>query len=374
MRRRLPTAALAAVLTVTLALPAAAAPLSFPTRVVEGFPAPPPPAITAAAWILFDDSTGTVLGSQLPDEERPMASTTKIMTALVAIENAEPKSIVTISQNAADTGEREIDLVAGEQLPLDALLKAAMIHSANDAATAIAEHVGGSVSGFIDMMNEKAAELGLTETHFVNPHGLDHPDHYSSARDLLSMARVAMEHPLFADIVRSRLLVFPDAPDGTRRAGVATNLMLHDYEGMGGVKTGFTFRAGLTMVATAERSGRRLYAVVLGSDGSRAHFSDVRALFDWGFESLGIHATLSTGQAYTSMKTRVEPSPLLATRNTETFLHLAAQGLMTSPPAPLTSLPPPEPPPLVVVERYPQPSEPPAAALAYWWELLRGGP
>lgn len=374
MRRRVLAAAAAALLGITLAVPAMAAPLSFPTRVVEGFPAPPRPAVTAATWILFDDSTGTVLGSQLPDEERAIASTTKIMTALVALESGDPKAMVTISQNAADTGEREIDLVAGEELPLDALIKAALIHSANDAATAIAEHVGGSVTGFVEMMNQRAAELGLTETHFVNPHGLDDPDHYSSARDLLEMARAAMEYPLFADIVRSRILVFPDAPDGTPRAGVATNLMLHDYEGMGGVKTGFTFQAKLTMVATAEREGRRLYAVVLGSDGSRAHFSDVRALFDWGFEGLGIHSTLSTGRGYTSMKTRVEPTPLLATRNTEAFMHLAGQGLMTSPPGSLTDLPPPQPPPVVVVERHPEPAEPPVAALTYWWELLRGGP
>ena len=197
-----------AVISLALMLPASAAPLTYPTLVVDGFSQPGPPEVTAATWILYDESTDSVLASFLPSQERAIASTTKIMTALVAIENGDLDSIVTISQKAADTGEREIGLVAGEPLPLIALLKAAMIHSANDAAIAIAEHVGGSVDGFVVLMNERAQSLGLTATNFTNPHGLDDLDHYSSASDLLELAKIAMTHPEFSEIVRSQLLVF----------------------------------------------------------------------------------------------------------------------------------------------------------------------
>lgn len=374
MTRFTRVAALVVVMTMVLALPAAGAPLFFPTRVQDGFASPGPPEVSAAAWILFEESSQMVLASQLSTQERAMASTTKIMTGLLAMERSNLTDVVTISQRAADTGEREIGLVAGEQLTMGDLLKAAMIHSANDAATAIAEHVGGSVEGFVDMMNERASELGLTETHFTNPHGLDAPDHYSSARDLLDLTRVAMAFPEFSDIVRSRIVVFPDAPDGSKRIGTTTNLLLGDYDGAGGIKTGFTSAALLTFVATAERDGRRLYAVVLGSEGRRAHFNDVRALFDYGFSQLGIYGTISTGNPYVSVKQRVEPGPLVATSNIEALVHLAGQGLMTDPPAPTAVVPEPAPPAVVVVSRHSVPPTGPLwAAFTFWWDQTVGG-
>jgi len=372
MKRSVPAAILAAILAVALATPAVAAPLTLPTRVVDGFTHSAPPTVTAAAWLVYDESTDSILASRLATQERSIASVTKIMTVLVALENSDPAETVTVSKRAADTGEREIDLFAGEEISLEALIKAALIHSANDAATAIAEHVGGSVEGFVDMMNSKAAEMGLTETSFANPHGLDAPGHYSSAADLLTMTLAAMQNPVFREIVKSRALVFPDAPDGSSRIGQATNLMLHDYEGMSGVKTGFTSQALLTMVASAERGGRRLYAVVLGSDGRRAHFADVKLLFDWAFESLGIYGVLGTGDDYVSVKTRVEPRPLVAAANTETLIHLAGQGLLTDPPQTLVNQPPPAPPPIVTVERRPETGETELASLGYWWRLLTG--
>lgn len=372
MRHPILAAVVAALLTVALGFPAAAAPLTFPTRTVDGFTHSAPPEVTAQAWLVYDQSTGTILASQRATEERPIASVTKIMTALVALENSDPDELVTITTRAADTGEREIDLFAGERVPMSSLIKAALIHSANDAATAIAEHVGGSVEEFVAMMNEKAVELGLTETRFANPHGLDAPGHYSSAADMLEMTLVAMQNPVFRDAVRSRALVFPDAPDGSARIGQATNLMLHDYEGMSGVKTGFTSQALLTMVASAERQGRQLYAVVLGSDGRRAHFSDVKLLFDWAFESLGVYGVLGTGGRYVSVKTRVEPRPLVAVSNTETLMHLAAQGLLTDPPQSLVNQPPPAPPPVVIVQRRPEGGENEVGALGHWWRWLSG--
>jgi len=363
-----------AVISLALMLPASATPLTYPTPVVDGFSHPGPPEVTAATWILYDEATDSVLASFLPTQERAIASTTKIMTALVVIENGDLDSIVTISQKAADTGEREIGLVAGERLPLIALLKAAMIHSANDAAIAIAEHVGGSVDGFVVLMNERAQSLGLTATKFTNPHGLDDLDHYSSASDLLELARIAMTHPEFSEIVRSQLLVFPDAPDGTVRRGTTTNLLLGAYEGNSGIKTGFTNQAGLTFVSTAVRNGRRLYSVVLGSDGERAHFRETEALFDYGFDQLGIYGNLSMGTPYRSTMVRIEPTPLVAIANIEAYLHIAGQGLAASPPSSLE--PAPEvvvPPPVVVIRSTDRGANPIRTALTHWWQLIMRG-
>jgi D-alanyl-D-alanine carboxypeptidase len=365
--------ALVVTFSLLVATPALAAPLSFPSRPVDGFPRSGPPAVTAATWILYDETNDSVLASVLADQERPVASITKIMTALLAIERRDLDELVIVSSKAANTGEREIELFAGEELPLRALVKAAMIHSANDAATAIAEHVGGSVERFVVMMNARAQELGMTETSFSNPHGLDAPDHYSSARDMLDLAVEAMKHEEFRNIVRSRLLVFPDAPDGSERRGTTTNLMLGEYDGASGIKTGFTSSALLTFVSTAIRDGRRLYAVVLGSEGRRAHFADAELLFDYGFGQLGIYGTLSTENPYVSLKHRVSPGPIYAETNLETFVHLAGQGLMTSPPSPTTPLPDVEPLPVSVVERHPEESpDGVLSAFAYLWGLVVG--
>jgi D-alanyl-D-alanine carboxypeptidase len=248
-----------------------------------------------------------------------------------------------------------------------------MIHSANDAATAIAEHVGGSVESFVIMMNARAEVLGMTQTSFANPHGLDASDHYSSARDMLNVALEAMTHEEFRDIVRSRLLVFPNAPDGSKRRGTTTNLMLGEYDGASGIKTGFTSAALLTFVSTAVRDGRRLYAVVLGSEGRRSHFVDAEALFDYGFGPLGIYGTLSTQNPYVALKHRVSPGPIQAETNLETFVHLSGQGLMTNPPTPTLPLPDVEPLPITVVERHPEDApEEVVTALTYWWGLVIG--
>ncbi len=364
MRSRIALAALMAAVTVlSLARAALAA-----TKVHPG-----PPEVTAATWILYDETSEVVLAASLPDERRAVASTTKIMTALLAIERGSPDDTVVVSQRAADTGEREIGLVAGEEVPLDALLKAALIHSGNDAATAIAEHIGGSVEGFVAMMNQRAEQLGLLNTSFANPHGLDAPNHYSTARDMLELAREAMRHEEFRDIVRSRIVVFPEAPDGTQRVGTATNLLLGEYDGASGIKTGFTFNAMLTFVASAERQDRRLYAVVLGSDGTRAHLSDARLLFDYGFGDLGIYGTVVTGSPYVSRWDGPPPGPLTAAARVESMVHLAATGLMSRPPRSLESAPEPVPPPVQVAIRRPEPeSGTIAGALRFWIERAFG--
>lgn len=375
MRRRAVLAAFIAALSVfSLAPTSLARPLNYPAPVIAGLPERGPPEVTAASWILYDASTEAVLGAKNPDEQRAVASITKIMTALVALERGDMDDLVTISQRAADTGEREIGLVAGEQITLGALLKAALIHSGNDAATAIAEHVGGSVEGFVALMNQKAQELGLRNTNFVNPHGLDAPGHHSSARDMLVIARAAMEYPEFRDIVRSRIVVFPQAPDGTNRVGTATNLLLGTYEGADGIKTGFTFQALLTFVASAERDGRRLYAVVLGSEGERAHLNDARSLFDYGFDDLGMYGILATGNEYVARYRSPGPGPLTTAASIESLLHLGASGLLTTPPASRADAPEPVPPPVEEVVREADPGPGTLmGALEFWLDLIREG-
>lgn len=246
-------------------------------------PVDDPPELTARTWILYDAESGVVLASKDADMERAMASVTKIMTALVVIENADLDESVRVSARAAGVGEAEIGLYAGERWTVRELLAAVMVRSANDAATALAEHVGGSVRGFAGMMNAKAAELGLEHTHFVNPHGLDDPDHYTSAADLVVMAVAALEHPYLAQLARTKLVTFRPTPEGVNRKAQSTNKLLGVYPGVIGLKTGFTARAALVLVGAIEVDGRKLISVVMGSN---AHFDDTRELVDFGVRSM----------------------------------------------------------------------------------------
>ena len=243
-----------------------------------------PPNVSAKSWIVFDATDGIVLGSRDADVVRPMASTTKIMSALVALEQSTPEQVVTVSQNAADAGEAEIGLVAGEQLLMEDLIATMVVRSANDSAVAVAEAIGGSTESFVALMNSRARELGLTRTSFVNPHGLDADGHASTARDLLRLGLTAMANPEFRRMAALREFDLGPTPDGTPRLARSTNDLLETYPGAIGVKTGFTFQAGLVLVAAAEREGRTVYAVVMGSEGAGAHFADASALLDYGFE------------------------------------------------------------------------------------------
>ncbi len=248
--------------------------------------APPsaPPEVTAEAWLLYDEDTDTMLASQNAAEPRAMASVTKIMSALVAVRAADPSEIVIISESAATTGEAEIGIAAGEVWTLRDLLAAMLVRSGNDAAVAVAEHVGGSVPGFAEMMNEMADLIGLQDTSFVNPHGLDAEGHYMTAEDLLTLGRRALEEPLIARLVRTRVVRFRDDPEGKARRAVNTNSLLGAYPGVAGVKTGFTADAGRVLIAVAQRGDRRLWTVVMGSAN---HFDDTRRLLEYGFSTFG---------------------------------------------------------------------------------------
>jgi D-alanyl-D-alanine carboxypeptidase len=373
MKKTLGSALLAMTLIFVLALPALARPFVFPLHNEDGFPQSPPPIVTASSWIVYDELTDSELASWDADTRRAPASITKIMTVLLAVEKGDLNDEVIVSQEAADQGGQEIGLVAGETVTLGALVRAAMVRSGNDAAAAIAEHIGGSIEGFVQMMNDRAAELGMENTHFANPNGLDTDGHYSSARDMLIVARQAMAMPEFEEIARARVMVFPDTPDGTPRSATNTNRILNSYQGSIGVKTGETPRAGLTYVGAAEREGRRIFAVVFNSVGTRAHFADAIELFDWAFEDLGINGTISAGIPFQAAAARVQPSPLLVEAGIETYLHTASQGVTGEPPTPPGGQPIPEPQPVIDITRRPDPAPNSImSTLAYWVGLITG--
>lgn len=273
---------LAAAALVCALIPGAAGDVPVP---IDAIDPDPPPEITAPAYILYDATAGVELLARSASERRAMASVTKLMTALVVRDHADLLDRVVITESAAATGEAEVGLVAGETWTVYELLAAILVRSGNDAATALAEHVGGSVEGFSVMMNAKAAELGMAETSYANPHGLDDEGHFTTARDLLTLTLAAMEDPVINRLARTGVIKFRDSPEGDARIARNTNALLGRYEGMVGGKTGFTNDAGKVLASSADRDGRVYVAVVMGSED---HFADSRLLYEYAFASQGV--------------------------------------------------------------------------------------
>ncbi|AOQ23739.1 D-alanyl-D-alanine carboxypeptidase DacF [Moorella thermoacetica] len=236
--------------------------------------------ITAPAAVLMEASTGQVLYERGAREKRPPASTTKIMTAILALELGRLDTPIKVSENAATTPGASIYLQKGEVLTLGDLVKGALLESGNDATVAIAEGLAGSEAGFAFLMNRKAWLLGARTTHFNNPNGLPDPGHYTSAYDLALIARYALGNPVFRRLVATVEDQIP-GPDGVRHL-YNTNRLLESYPGADGVKTGTTAAAGQCLVASATRGGRQLIAVVLGSAD---RYGDTRTLLDYGFKN-----------------------------------------------------------------------------------------
>jgi D-alanyl-D-alanine carboxypeptidase (penicillin-binding protein 5/6) len=242
---------------------------------------PPPPIVEAGSAVLMEAASGQVLFSKNPHEQKPQASTTKITTAIVALEKGKLTDIVKISKQAAETLEAAIWLAEGEELTLEQLMYALLLFSANDAASAIAEHIEGSEEQFVAMMNAKAQEIGAKDSHYVNPHGLDRPEHYSSAYDLAILARYGLTKvPGFAQLVRTREKSIPWDGHHYLRVLRNRNKLLKSYPGADGVKTGFTNKAGRCLVASATRGNMQLIAVVMDSPNM---FRETAAMLDWGF-------------------------------------------------------------------------------------------
>lgn len=265
-------------------------------------PLPGPPAVAAPAAAVLDAATGRVLYAKAATERRPIASTTKIMTALVALEAADLDDPVTVPAEATRVQGSRIFLEAGETYRLEDLLVALMVSSANDAAVAVAVHVAGSVEAFVRQMNATAAGLGLDDTAFQNPHGLDADGHYSTALDLARLGAHAMQRPAFRRLVGLVEATIPYPALGGTRTLRTHNYLLTGYPGATGIKTGWTQRSGYSIVGSAMRDGREVVAVILGAS-ARTQWRDISRLLDFGLA------------AAPALDTRIPPAEAAAARH-----------------------------------------------------------
>ncbi len=239
------------------------------------------PGVSAASAVLMEQSSRRVLMDVNARVRMPMASTTKIMTALAALENCDELSrVIHIPEKAVGIEGSSVYLKAGEPLTMEQLLYALLLESANDAAAAIAIAIAGDIPAFADLMNETAARIGLKDTHFTNPHGLDDEDHYTTAYDLALLACYAMENPVFARIAGTYKVTIPlNGEEGTRVL-INHNKLLKSYSGASGVKTGYTKRCGRCLVSAASRDGVSMIAVTLNAPDD---WRDHTAMLDYGF-------------------------------------------------------------------------------------------
>ena len=279
LKKRLLALALCCVLAAALCMPAFAEPLAAGRFALPDFDVP------CRAAVLIDLSSGTVLYEKEPDTPMPIASITKVMTLLLTFEAIEAGKVslqdtVPVSDHAYNMGGSQIWLEPGETFTLDEMVKAICVSSANDAAVAVAEFIGGSEPAFAELMNQKAAELGMTNTAFKNACGLDEAGHLSTARDVAIMSReMLLNHPRITDYTT----IWMDTLRGGQTQLLNTNKLLKRYQGVTGLKSGTTSGAGVCISASASRDGLDLLAVVLGAASSNERFDAATALLDYGF-------------------------------------------------------------------------------------------
>lgn len=254
--------------------------LAFAAVPVPGAAAPPEISTHASGAALIDVQSGRLLYSYQGDKPMRIASLTKVMTAIVAIEAGRLSDVVKVGPNAFGKEGSTIYLKLGEEMSLHELLYGLMLRSGNDAATAIAEHVGGSQDGFVHLMNRKAAELGMTGTSFQNPHGLDADGHLSTANDMAKLTAYALKNPTFREIVKTKQKQAPNPNEGRNYTWHNKNKMLSLFEGADGVKTGYTMAAGRCLISSATRNGQQLAAVTLND---RDDWADHARLLEYGF-------------------------------------------------------------------------------------------
>lgn len=247
-----------------------------------------PSSLHAKASCLMDADTEQVLWGQEADKKMPMASTTKIMTCIIALENGKLEDTVTATSYAASMPDVQLNMKAGETFCLKDLLYSLMLESHNDTAVAIAEHVGGSVEGFAAMMNAKAAELGCTQTNFVTPNGLDSKEHYTTAKELCIIAAYAIRNKQFLNIIATPSYQFSNRK-GTRKYHVRNHdAFLTSYPGAIGIKTGFTGNAGYCFCGAAKKGGQTLITSVLACGwppNKTWKWKDTKALMNYGFDN-----------------------------------------------------------------------------------------
>lgn len=250
-------------------------------------------APSAKSAILVDNLSGKVLYEKNADEKLAPASMTKLASMLIVMEaidngNLKLEDKVTISEETANMGGSQVFLQAGEVYTVHDLLKSVAIASGNDAVVALSEKVGGSVSGFVDMINKRLKELGATNTNFVNPHGLDAEGHYSTARDMSIIARELLRHEKILEYT-SIYEEYLEKNDGSRIWLVNTNRLVRFYDGVDGLKTGFTKTAGYCLTATAKKNNFRLISVVMGEDTTENRSSDTVKMLNYGFNTFKIN-------------------------------------------------------------------------------------
>lgn len=252
--------------------------------------------LNAKSAILMEESTGNILYESNPDERLPIASVTKVMTMLLIMEAVDSGKIslddmVTVSENAMSYGGSTMFLETGEQLTVNDMLKGIAVASANDGCVAMAEHLAGSESAFVDMMNERAKELGMENTHFMNTNGLDEDDHYSSARDVAIMSRELMKH----ETIFNYTSIWMDTLRGGKFQLANTNKLIRFYDGANGLKTGSTSKALCCLSAAAKRNDMQLIAVVLGAPTSAERFASAKSLLDYGFANYAVNTQITAG-------------------------------------------------------------------------------
>lgn len=253
--------------------------------------------VSAQSAILIDAESGSVIFEKDAEKRLPMASTTKIMTALIALESGNLDRTVVVDENSVGIEGSSLYLKSGETLTMEELLYGLLLASANDAATAIACEIAGNCESFAVLMNERAQQLGLSNTHFTNPHGLDDSEHYTSAHDLATLTTEAMQNESFREIVSTVQKNISQGDNGVRCL-VNHNRLLKSYDGAVGVKTGYTRSSGRCLVSAANREGVKLIAVTLNAPND---WEDHRKLLDYGFEHLCRITVASPGDIYTDL-------------------------------------------------------------------------
>lgn len=239
--------------------------------------------LNSRAAVIYDRSSKTILYGKNENERRPMASTTKIMTAIIVLEKGNLSDTVEVSKKAAGTGGSRLGLKAQDKISVKDLMYGLLLVSGNDAAVALAEYVGGSVAEFANLMNQKAEELGLKDTHFVTPHGLDQEQHYTTALELAKLADYAMQNQTFASIVNTK---YYTVTMGGRTKNLSnTNELLGNLEGVNGVKTGFTNGANRCLVTSVNRSNMNIITVVLGADTKKMRTQDSVKLIQYAYQN-----------------------------------------------------------------------------------------
>lgn len=263
---------------------------------------PVAPSVTAESAIVMDVSTGLVLYEKNSKEAKYPASITKIMTTLLAIENSSLNDTVTFSRDAVfgvDLDSSRIGIDVGEQLSMEDCLYGIMLASANEVSYAVAEHVSGTMESFVDLMNQRAKDLGCVNTHFMNPHGLQDPNHYTCAYDMALIAQEAIKNTTFAQITGARTYVIPPTNLQAESRPLANHhkFLKRDlfYDGAIGGKTGYTSAAKYTLVTYAKRGDMELVCVVMASDSTTTEYTDTSALLDYAFDNFSIY-NISTSE------------------------------------------------------------------------------